>query len=375
VRILQLVDGDRWTGPAAVVFDQTAALIGAGVETQFGFIGESLLSQRLLPLGWARPLLGKPRGPLSYATQVRRVRETLLREKFDLVHAHRSYDHTLAALALRGTPARLVRTLHHVRAAKPDPVTRAVFARTAAFAYANREIARRFGRPGPVLPPVVDSERFCPGANQEELRRRFVLPAGRLLVGTVGKISAGRGHEEAIEAAAPLSGVALVHVGHGEHVPYLKSRAASLGVADRNFWAGYQEENLADFYRAFDVFLLPASGSDQGQRAILEAMASGLPVVALDLPGVPDLVTDGVEGLIARDAAGLTAALRRLLEDSPRRAEMGRRARERALEFSASKFAEKAIPFYEAALSGRRQRAPLTPALSREGVGPPQEDR
>ena len=249
MRLLQLVDGDRWTGPAAVVFDQTAALIGAGVEAQFGFIGDSLLSQRLLPLGWARPLLGKPRGPLSYARQIRRVRETLLREKFDLVHAHRSFDHTLAALAVRGTPAWLVRTLHHVRAARPDPVTRAVFARTDAFAYANREIARRLGRPGPVLPPVVDSERFCPGRNPEELRRRFGLPVERLLVGTVGKISAGRGHEEAIEAAAPLPGIALVHVGHGEHMEHLKSRAAALGVADRNFWVGYQEEDLPDFYR------------------------------------------------------------------------------------------------------------------------------
>ena len=354
MRILQLVDGDRWTGPAAVVFDQTAALIDAGVEAQFGFIGNSLLSQRLLPLGWARPLMCKPRGPLSYARQIRRLRETFRREKFDLVHVHRSYDHTLAALAVRGTPLPLVRTLHHVRAARPDPVTRAVFARTDAFAYSNREIASRFGRPGPVLAPVVDSDRFRPGANAQELRRRLGLQAERLLVGTVGKISPGRGHEEAIEAAAPLPGVALVHVGHGEHMPYLERKAAALGVADRNFWVGYQEEDLPDLYRAFDVFLLPASGSDQGQRAILEAMASGLPVAALDLPGVSDLLTEGVEGLIAREAAGLTAVLRRLLEDPPLRAEMGRRARARALEFSASKFAGKAIPFYEAVLAGRR---------------------
>ncbi|MGE5277808.1 MAG: glycosyltransferase family 4 protein [Acidobacteriota bacterium] len=365
MRILQLVDGDRWTGPAAVVFDQTAALIEAGVEAQFGFIGESLLSQRLLPLGWARPLMWKPRGPLSYARQVRTLRGTLLREKFDLVHAHRSHDHSLAALAVRGTPARLVRTLHHVRAARPDPVMRAVSARTDAFAYANREIGRRFGRPGPVLPPVVDTERFRPRGDQGDLRRRFGLPAERFLVGTVGKISAGRGHEQAIEAAAPLPGVALVHVGHGERRPYLEKRAAALGVADRNFWVGYQEENLPDLYRSFDAFLLPASGSDQGQRAILEAMASGLPVAALEVPGVSDLLTDGVEGLIARDAAGLSGALRRLLEDVPRRAEMGRRAGARALEFTAAGFARKAIPFYEAVLGGRLEGAPLAPALSR----------
>ena len=101
MRILQLVDGDRWTGPAAVVFDQTAALREAGVEAQFGFIGDSLLSRRLLPLGWARPLLRRTRGPFSYARLVRAIRETILRESFDIVHAHRSFDHTLAAQAVR----------------------------------------------------------------------------------------------------------------------------------------------------------------------------------------------------------------------------------------------------------------------------------
>jgi glycosyltransferase involved in cell wall biosynthesis len=351
VRVLQLVDGDRWTGPAAVVFDQTAALRAAGVEAQFGFIGESLLSRRLLPLGWARPLLRRTRGPVSYARLVRALRETILREKLDLVHAHRSFDHTLAAQAVRKTPARLLRTLHHIRHARPDPVTRVVFGRTEAFAYANREIAAAFGRPGPVLAPVVDTGRFRPEGVRGELRRRLGLPPDRLLLGTVGKVSRGRGHEEAIEAAASLPADAvLVHVGHGEHLETLQRRAAEMGCSDRNLWLGYQEEALPDLYRSWDVFVFTASGSDQGQRAILEAMASGLPVAALDVPGVRDLVTDGVEGFVTDGAPGLTAALGRLAGDARLREEMSRRARARSLAFTGPKFVERAIPFYEAAL-------------------------
>jgi glycosyltransferase involved in cell wall biosynthesis len=357
MRILELVDGDRWTGSAAVVFDQTAALVGAGVEAQFGFLGESRLSERLRPLGWARPLLTRPEGPISFAREVRRLRETLLREEFDLVHAHRSYDHTLAALAARGTAARVVRTLHHVRHARPDPVTRLVFTRTDAFAYANREIAEAFGRPGPVLPPVVDTERFRPGAGSEEIRKRFALPAGRFLAGTVGKLSAGRGHADAIEVAAALPAPAsLVHVGHGEHQAFLQDLAAERGVADRNLWVGYQEESLPDLYRLWDAFLFTASGSDQGQRAILEAMASGLPVVALDLPGVRDLATDGAEGFVAKDVAGLVAGLRRLAADPNLRRAMGERARSRALDFTGKKFVEKALRFYEPLFSPGRPR-------------------
>jgi glycosyltransferase involved in cell wall biosynthesis len=351
VRILQIVDGDRWTGPAAVVFDQTAALRAAGVEAQFAFFGDSLLSERLLPLGWARPLLRRTREPVSYARLVRALRETILREKFDAVHAHRSFDHTAAAMAVRGTPARLLRTLHHIRHARPDPITWLVFVRTDGFAYANREIAAAFGRPGPVLAPVVDTERFRPDGVRAELRRRLGLPADRFLLGTVGKVSRGRGHEEAIEAAARLpADTVLVHVGHGEHLETLRRRAAALGSGDRNIWLGYQEESLPDLYRSWDVFLFTASGSDQGQRAILEAMASGLPVAALDVPGVRDLVTDGVEGLVAGSMPELSAALDRLTGDPRLRGEMSRAARARSLAFTGRKFVERAMPFYEEAL-------------------------
>jgi glycosyltransferase involved in cell wall biosynthesis len=362
------VDGDRWTGPAAVVFDHTASLIAAGVEAQFAFLDSGPLAERLRTLGWARPLLRRPKGPAGYAAEVRRLRETLERERFDLVHAHRSYDHTLAMIAAAGTGIRLARTLHHVRHARPDPVTRLVFRRTDAFAYANREIASRFGRPGPVLPPVVDVERFRPGVRSEEVRSRFGLPRGGFSVGTVGKLSAGRGHAEAIEALAGLPPSArLVHVGHGEHSEDLKRFARERGVAERNFWIGYQEEALPDLFRLWDVFLFTASGSDQGQRAILEAMASGVPVVALDLPGVRDLVTDGAEGFVVADTRGLPATLARLAGDETLRRAMGERARTRSLDFAPKRFVERVLPFYAEVLARRAEAATVS---GREATAP-----
>ncbi len=351
MRVLQLVDGDRWTGPAAVVYDQTAALLAAGVEAQFAFLGGSLLSARLEDVGWARPILRRPIGPLDYGRQIRFLRETLRREKFDLVHAHRSYDHTLAAFAVRGTGARLARTLHHVRHTRPDPFTALVYRRTDAFAFSNRAIADRFGRPGPVLPPVVDAERFRPENRPSGLRRRLGLPEDGVLVGTVGKMSAGRGYEEAIAAAAALPSVTLVHVGHGESMPILKKRAEALGAVDRNLWLGYQEELLPELYRAWDLFLFPASGADQGQRAILEAMASGLPVLAVDVPGVRDLMTDGVEGAVVADGAGLAAGLAGLAGSAPQRRRCGAAARTRSLAFTAAQFAPTALRFFDQILN------------------------
>jgi glycosyltransferase involved in cell wall biosynthesis len=344
---LNLVAGEKWTGPAAVVFDQTAALVAAGVEAQYAMVAGSLLADRLLPLGWARPLITHPRTPGNFLRDARRLRETILREKFDVLHAHTTHDHAVAALAARGTPARLARSIHHVRHAVRGPASAALIRRTRGFAFANREIALRFGIPGTVLPPVVDTDRFHPGPGRRETLSRFSVPDGPVLAGTVGKMAAGRGHEEAIDGAAGVPALALVHVGHGERTADFKQRAARLGSESRNFWTGYQEDALPDLYRSWDIFVFTASGSDQGQRAILEAMASGLPVVALDIPGVRDLMTDGEEGVIAAGVDALSRALSLLAGSEETRRRMGEKARTRALAFTAERFAEKAKTFYD----------------------------
>lgn len=350
MRILNLVAGQKWTGTAAVVFDQTAALVEAGVEAQFGFVGDSPLAERLLPLGWARPLMRPLGGPLDYAAEIRRLSETLRREPFEIVHAHGTHDHHVAAWAVRGSRARLARTIHNLRHARRDPATRWLFRRTRTFAFANSEIARKFGAPeGPIHAPVIDAARFSPAASREEARRRTGITARGFLVGTVGKMAEGRGHRASLAAAAPLETVTLVHVGHGELLPVLKELAAALGSGDRNVWMGYQEEILPDLYRSWDAFLFPASGSEQGQRAILEAMASGLPVVAVDVPGVRDLVTDGREGFVVPES-GISPALARLAADPALRLEMGARARERSLAFTPERYAAKAARFYESLL-------------------------
>ncbi|MDQ6893757.1 MAG: glycosyltransferase family 4 protein [Acidobacteriota bacterium] len=207
MRILNLVAGKKWTGTAAVVFDQTAALVDAGVEAQFGFVGDGALERRLMSLGWARPILRPTRVVLDYARDARRLAEALRRERFDLVHAHATHDHHVAAWAVRGTQTKMVRTLHTLRHVRRDRVTRALYGRTRSFAFANSAIAAAFGASGPVHSPVVDVSRFHPAASPAAPRAALGLPRERTLVGTVGKMAAGRGHRDAILAGAAVAGV------------------------------------------------------------------------------------------------------------------------------------------------------------------------
>ncbi len=346
MRILNVVAGEKWTGVAAVVADWTRALVDSGLEAQFAFVGGHNLEKRLLPAGWARTLLSRTHGPAGIPHDTRSLHETLLRERFDIVHAHLTHDHALAALARRGTPARLARTIHHLRHVRRGAFTRALFARTDAFAFGNTEIARALGAPGPVHLPVVDTAAFAPGPRPAALPGTAPIPAGAFVAGTVGKLAPGRGHEEAIAAMASLPGGVLLNIGKGEHRPALEALAARLGTSERNLWAGYQDEPLPLFYRAMDVFLFTASGSQQGQRAILEAMATGVPIVALEVPGVRDLLTDGVEGFVPADVTALAGALERLRRDAALRERMGAAGRQRALAFRGAAFAVAAREFY-----------------------------
>ncbi len=367
MRVLHIVAGGKWTGIAAVVYEWTRALDEAGLEAQLAFVGGSPLERRIAGPGWVRPLLTRPHGLLGTLRDVPALRATLRRERFDAVHAHSSHDHALAAAAAggKGSRVRIIRTLHHLRHARPDAFMRAVFRRTDAFAFANRAIAEAAGvagATGPVHSPVVDTGVFSARTGPKPAREAAGIPEGALVVGTVGKLAPGRGHEEAIAAAAPLAEAAiLLHVGKGEHLSALRSLSERLGTSSRNHFVGYQDETLPDFYRAMDVFLFTASGSQQGQRAILEAMATGLPVVALPVPGVSDLLTDGVEGFMVPDVPRASEVLRRLARDPALRARLGEAGRRRALGQRGESFASAAAGFYENALS-RGSTEPLSGA-------------
>src|SRR5258707_492626 len=84
-------------------------------------------------------------------------------------------------------------------------------------------------------------------------------------LGAVGRMTEGSGNRAAIAAASAVPAATMVHVGHGELMPALKDLAASLGATDRHLFLGYQEAALPALSRAWDTFVFPASGSEQGQ--------------------------------------------------------------------------------------------------------------
>lgn len=187
----------------------------------------------------------------------------------------------------------------------------------------------------PIIPNGVDLEKFSAPA------RDWSTP--RLL--SVGRIVYQKGLDLAMRALADLKDLPWTWTiaGDGPQMEVLQAMAEEHGMKDRVHFLGWQKaEQLKEQYCAANIFLFP-SRHEGMPNAVLEAMASGLPVVATRIAGNEELVLNGETGALApaEDVDALKESLRPLLVDAKMRAEMGRASRRRVEEsFSWKRVAE-----------------------------------
>lgn len=310
MRVLHLAAGNRWTGAAAPAFAEVAALREAGIDAHYAYVGGYKLQAKLAHVDFAHPIIAKAQNPASFFRTVNAIGHLVDHHRFDIIHAHLTYDHALAYAVIRQHRTRLARTFHARRVIRRDPFTRLLTNASALICVTNEALGDApaiRGRRPLFTPPPVDMQQFTPDGG--DVRAQYGIPAGVPLVTVIGKVSKGRGFELAIETFAQLRGrvpdIRFMIIGHGEHRPTLEQLAARLGVADRLTWAGYHEDDLADHYRATDILLFTASGSDEGHRAVIEAMACGAIPVVVPLDGISALVDPS---LIAASATATTLA-------------------------------------------------------------------
>lgn len=191
-----------------------------------------------------------------------------------------------------------------------------------------------------VLYNGVDCERFSPGGDRESLRRSLGMEPGTVVAMTAASLTPVKNHLGLLEAAARLAQdgpapLRFLFLGDGPLRREIEARSEALSLIGRVVLVG-ASDRIPDYLRAADMFILP-SRLEGMSNAILEAMACGLPIVAHDVGGNPELVAHGETGLLcpAGDSKRLADAIRRLAEDAALRRDMGARARGRAVaEFS-----------------------------------------
>ncbi len=318
--------------------------------------------------------------PLALAAATVATARLARRLRPDLVVAHWVIPNgPPAALAARLAGCPLVVSLHGSdvflaeRKAPIGRAARAVFGRAAAVTACSPDLAARAiglgARPATTttIPYGVDPARFRPHTPDERaaIRARLGLRDGERLVLAGGRLVYKKGLDVAIDAfagdAVREAGPArLVIFGYGDLEEGLRAQAVRLGLADRVLFAGrIERDHIPALFAAADLFLLPSVHDHAGNvdglpNTLLEAMATGLPIVASDVVGVPTVIDDGVHGRLVpeRDSAALGVALAALLREPARAAALGVAARERVeRELTWPQIARRFVGVYRAALA------------------------
>jgi glycosyltransferase involved in cell wall biosynthesis len=185
-----------------------------------------------------------------------------------------------------------------------------------------------------------------PGAGRA-VREELGLAADDLVVATVSAMRPEKAHDVTLAAIERVPGVRLLVVGDGPGRAEVERAAAALG--DRVVLAGYRADVMA-MLDAVDILVNP-SRSDAFPSALLEAMAAGVPVVASAVGGIPEMVDDGVTGLLVDSPPrpdAVAEAVGRLAEDPELRRRLGAGARDRfEARFSADRWAARLRELYE----------------------------
>lgn len=198
--------------------------------------------------------------------------------------------------------------------------------------------AKGFAGALPVLGLGVDVERFSPRDQQPQ-------DPGPLHVGYVGRLQERKGVRVLLDAVAAVPAATLAFVGGGPDREHLVAEVARLGLGERVQARSFvAHDELPGVYREFDVICVPSIATpgwiEQFGRVAVEAMASGVPVIASDVGSLPEVVGDAGILVPPGDVDALAAALRRLDDDPQLRHDLAERGRKRAERFSWRAIAE-----------------------------------
>jgi glycosyltransferase involved in cell wall biosynthesis len=192
----------------------------------------------------------------------------------------------------------------------------------------------------------VDVDGFRPDENMKS-QEKFVITSG------ASRITARKGLKYLVEAIAKLSApypqLRLEILGKGDEEKNLKNLVSELKLEDRvKFLGRIPREETYKYYQRVNLFVLP-SANEGISNAMLEALASGLPVIVTDVGGTKELIEDGKNGYIVplRDAEAIAAAIQKMIDNPEARALMSRENRQKAESMSWKNVAEKYREIYE----------------------------
>lgn len=197
-----------------------------------------------------------------------------------------------------------------------------------------------------VIKNGIDEAPLLPKQDARESLSQTPLP-NAVWVGVVAELTANKGIDVLLQAVPDVQEAHFFIAGNGEDKNYLVKMAQNLGISDRVTFLG-QVQNVARYLTAFDIFVLP-SRKEGLPYTLLEAGSAGLPVVATNVGGIPEIVEHEKTGLLVppKDPRSLANALKRLIANEPFRKKLGTALKQKVeREFSLDSMLEQTATLY-----------------------------
>ena len=273
-------------------------------------------------------------GPVDLRALAGLVR-LIRRERVSLVHTHSSIDAWLGGMAARLCRVPVVRTRHVSIAIRRglNPVYRRLADRVITSGEAIRRLVVDAGVPAErviAIPAGVNLESFPFGTRAPETARELGL--GRPVIGSVAMFRGSKGHPQLLQAFAMVRekrpGATLLLVGDGIRRAWVEQLAREAKLSDAVVFTGFRPDVPA-LLATMDCFAQASTRTEGVPQALLQAFATGVPVVASRIGGIPEVVTDGVTGLLVESESveALAAGIERVLDDAEAAAQRARAAR------------------------------------------------
>lgn len=301
--------------------------------------------------------------------RARQVKAILEREQCDVVHLHEPLVPALPLTVLLFSKAVNVGTFHRFGGSGIPyfygrPVLRRFFGRLhgriAVSWPAYRFISRYFPGDYTIIPNGIGIEEFG-----EQVEPLPALRDGRPNILFVGRLDKRKGLRYLLDAfplvreAFPQARLIVAGAYGSRPQRRYESYARQRGIGDVIFTGPLPRQELCRYYKSCDVFCAPSTGGESFGIVLLEAMASGKPIVASNIEGYKQLVEDGEEGFLTepKDIRALASGINRLLGDDSLRLAMGMEGREKASAYAWPEIARRVVDYYHQAAEEKARRA------------------
>jgi len=322
---------------------------------------------RFIPIGKPRPVPAS--GSICRVTispwlssQIKAVFDA---EKFDIVHLHEPLMPMLCTTVLRLSNTATVGTFH-ATGGRPGydfgkPLTtillkkwyRRLHGKIAVSPPARDFVHRYFPGYYNIIPNGVDTDHFSPGVSPLE-----EYCDGKMNILFVGRLETRKGFNYLLDAYQAVKrevpNCRLIVVGPGTRLRHrYENRARRRKIEDVIFVGPVSYKELPRYYKTADIYCSPATGAESFGVVLLEAMATGKPIVASNISGYASVLTHGAEGLLVppRDRQALAQALITLIGNEPLRQQMGERGLVTAADYSWERVSRQVYNYYVRVLS------------------------